>query len=270
LDLLPEEMNKSIIVHLSQPLQACELDLELVEIITKVCIFNKIVICCRTAELDIKFDPEQIMEEYYHLTYQLLTHPRPLLSSKNRPTPPRLGNSPPYRTAFEMASRAASLICLRAPTLELASGRQASTNLLVLLFRQLSNILVALRQVRRQSIATEESKSADEFIASARPFLVWMCLLGDVIAVYTNFDQATVLNQGRSVARELLVEIFGGDSEAGSIITDDDLRVSREWNIGYIIDGKWDEQKTLKRMLEGGPPMMPLCGVIWNPEISPT
>lgn len=198
------------------------------------------------------------MEEYFHLMHQLLTHPRPLLSAaENYPPLPRLRVISVYKTPFETALSAATLLCLRAPTLELISGNQANNNLLALLFAQLDTILVMLRQGRCQGVVvTEDFKSADEFIASARPFLIWMCLLWDVIAVYTNFDQGTLLNRGYSVVRQLLVEILGGDRGTENI-TEEDLGVTREWHIGYIINGKWDERKTLKRMLEGGLSTMP-------------
>jgi hypothetical protein len=246
------EISEIVFLQLIIPLQACNVDSTLVGTITNVRNFNRALIRCRTRQLDIKFEPENLMEEYYAFAHQLLTYPCAL--PPGGPGSPLLkpGIEVDYKPSFETALRAATLLCLRAPTLEIVSRQRANANLLNLLFKELEIILAWLRQERQRRAEAGVYDPAHEFIVNARPFLIWMCLLGDVISTYTNFHliQRRGLNRRNSVVCQLMVEILGGSRDVDDI-TDADLQLTRLWNIDFMIGGKWDERMSLQRILEG-------------------
>jgi hypothetical protein len=258
LGLLPAEISNNIFQHLSQSLQECGVNSVVVNSITNVGIFNKTVMCSRSGGISVQFEPEHLMEEYYGLLYELLTLPRPFLSAGESADTVSLEShftiKTDYMAVFETALRAASILHIRAPTYELMAAQKANANIITILFKQLGTLLTWLREVRKQTSATTtESTAAHTFIANARLFVVWMCIFEDVISVYTNFhpEQEKYGGQAESVACQLMREILsGGESYGIDSINEDDLRVSRLWNMGNIIGGRWDEKKTLNRIFQ--------------------
>ncbi|KAI0129785.1 hypothetical protein BJ170DRAFT_288060 [Xylariales sp. AK1849] len=252
LGLLPAEVVETITHQLRVPLQSCHVEPVVIDTITSVCSFNRILLSCRAGEIAVQFEPEHLMEEYYDLMHQLLTLPHTLPLRMDSSRPRRPPTKAIHLAAFETALRAATLICLRAPTLELLLARVGNENLLTLLYEQLHLVLIWFRQARRQAPSLE-SGTTDEFIGKAKPFLVWMCLLGDVIGVYVNFHLAggEDLNGRGFIVRQLMIEILDGRTELElNDLQDGDLRVSRLWDLGSIIGGKWDERRSLQRILE--------------------
>jgi hypothetical protein len=181
--LLPAKQQKLVLVTYRPLLQACGIDAGVSDTIIAVCIFVQMFRLSREEGIGERFNPENIMEDWYGLQYDLLTSPCPLLSDQGdaystttaaaassyvvdvaaaaylSPSS-NCGSSPPAAAGpvrpcesldgFATAFRVVALMSLRAPTLQWPWGRAAYVTLLARLEEQLRVLLRWLRQQQQQ------------------------------------------------------------------------------------------------------------------------
>ncbi|ETS75229.1 hypothetical protein PFICI_13713 [Pestalotiopsis fici W106-1] len=147
------------------------------------------------------FEPENVMEDYDCLQIDLLTSPRLLRTATSPSTPESFQNSSPSTgssthqeplEAFEDAVRIATLLCLRAATLQ--THPMAKQSYSMLLDRLIDRLRIILEwiypdtydsaYVNPMLLHEQHGQGAILSMSSARPFLIWMSMIGYQLSVY--------------------------------------------------------------------------------------
>lgn len=163
--LLPTKDLMVLLATFRPPMQACGIDAGVSDTIIAACIFIQKLRLSREQGNGERFDPENIMEDWYGLQYDLLTSPDPLLTDdcdaaaaaasylspvSTCSSPGAHAAAPEALDAFAAAFRIAVLMSLRAPTLQWPWGRPTYQTLLSLLERQLRVLVLWLRHLQQQ------------------------------------------------------------------------------------------------------------------------
>lgn len=204
------------------------------------------------------------LEQFYDLTYRLLSIPEPLrdfedvispfasieLSLHNQDTPMskvKTTAAPDIVTkAIEIALRILALMFLKSQMLDIPCGE---TLLLELLQQQVATIL-SERQVNHNEELFINQAAHHESERLQRSTLIWICLAGD------HFSNAKLYNEDSEASRqptsyiELLRCVVTTKQVAdASLVSDDDLLLSRCLDLRYLKGELWDERHAIRNML---------------------
>ncbi|KAI0126848.1 hypothetical protein BJ170DRAFT_421112 [Xylariales sp. AK1849] len=255
---------EAIIETLRPLMEACDVKAAVTDTVIAVAIFNRTLRLYRERMIGVKFDPDNVMEDYHCLQHQLLAFPQPFSAYMNvsagrhantfsgsNSTETLGANVMSFSTclqALERALRLSTLICLRASTLESLWSRRAYLSLLSYLVQQLQVMLAYMRRLQQPHAFVDPYPGC---AIIARPFLIWMCILGKFLSTYFNvyYGGGSGHNPEGSVYFQVLQEIgILTDTDVDSV-TDSDLRICRMLNLSWATGHEWDEKGILRRIL---------------------
>jgi hypothetical protein len=238
--------------------------------IIAACIFIWTMQVSQNRGLDEKFDPDNVMEDFDCLQKDLLISPQPLLLyasssvpsvgkdvASNEATP---SICPPFGVEdalapFEEAVRLTMLICLRAATMQARPwSRKVYVILLARLVERLQLILNWMNEdtcncsfVDPMLLRSQDKRNPLP-ISSARPFLIWMCMVGYELSIYYGiFHQGWSDHHPKGCIYLKILEAIGiHDTEDIELCSDDDLIIFDTINLNWATETKWKAADMLR------------------------
>ncbi|GKT46702.1 uncharacterized protein ColSpa_06883 [Colletotrichum spaethianum] len=248
---------------------------------------------------EMLFDPEAFIEEWLWCEYQLVRYPGPLRSdclSACRGLPDRLfiaadlGSSEAVAEAMircrhvqptpshvgnplEPATRTAAIVYIEALVPDEPGNPLVHAVLLNLLSTSVRNIIRSLQE--RQSETRNENQwtqSGDEgygdklpTVAASKPLLIWVCLVGSVVA---KLYETKLITLGITFDRDCYGQCFsmvvGSEPENVDQLQDEDLTLCKMLDVRGLRIKPYDERVLLKALLREhvyGVPMLDLAYV---------
>lgn len=202
--LLPCLLSPGDIGHILSTLRPrltlSKINTDTADTVIATCIFTWTMDKAQKRGVGQTFEPDGLQEDYDFLQIDLLNSPRPLLPHFSTTTSSassvfsRRYDSRDVLNAFEDAVRVTTLICLRAATIQTSPrSRNQNTRLLDRLVDRLQIILQWMYSDTLYSAyvnptllqGQEEDQQAMLSASGARPFLIWMSMIGYQLSVYS-------------------------------------------------------------------------------------
>lgn len=270
---LPVRDMDVIITKLRPRLQSCNIDEHVTNSIIAACIFMSTMRTSKEQGLDERFDPENLLEDYDFLQYDLLRSARWLpirrpvnytalgslestgvesdISTQDAAEQPLL--------AFEEALRIVTLMCLRAATMQGPWSKQAYSRLLAKLAGCLQIIIARMCEgpdgcsFVDPSLLHGADRSEILSISSARPFLIWMCMLGYQFSIYhaVYHDGWSDHRPENCIYLRVLAALGLRDDAAIERLHDNDLLIFETINLEWATGKKWYARDMLRWMISG-------------------
>lgn len=189
-----------ILSTLRPRLTSSKINMDTADTVIATCIFTWTMDKAQRRGIGQTFEPDALQEDYDFLQIDLLNSPRPLLphfsttKSSGISAFPSKYDSQDILNAFEDAVRVTTLICLRAATIQTSPrSRTQNTRLLDRLVNRLQIILEWMYSDTLQSAYVnptllheqQEDQGAMLSVSGARPFLIWMSMIGYQLSVYS-------------------------------------------------------------------------------------
>ncbi|ORY69015.1 uncharacterized protein BCR38DRAFT_482491 [Pseudomassariella vexata] len=201
--VLPAAEIDAMFSRLRTRLSVCSVDPNVIETLISVFTLKQSTYYARTATPAIKFGPEELMEEIWFLKFQLQSSPKPLFKQPK-------DQSTSVTESLESALRIAALMYFDKRLLDSPIGWRYYSKLLYLIVKPMETLLDAVHagNMRRLPI--------DQVIASARPFLLWICMLGHLFSVRTGVypSGASYRDFGSSIYRRMVRKLVGTQLES--------------------------------------------------------
>lgn len=181
-------------------LTSSKINTDTADTVIATCIFTWTMDKAQRRGVGQTFEPDALQEDYDFLQIDLLNSPRPLWPHFSTPKSsgssafPSRYDSQDILNAFEDAVRVTTLICLRAATIQISPrSRTQNTRLLDRLVDRLQVILEWMYSDTLQSAYVnptllheqQEDQGAILSVSGARPFLIWMSMIGYQLSVYS-------------------------------------------------------------------------------------
>lgn len=258
---------EAILDILRPQLRACNVSQEVIDTMIATSLFMRTMRAARERTIDEKFDPENLMEDYDFLQRDLLSVPMPL----------QVHNTPSHRSeervesyasvpnaatgnstqdpseAFEEALRVTTLMCLRAGTME---GPWSKISYAALLAHQVSRLHIILDWICKPRVGTPfvdptllvGSDDRELPVINARPFLVWMCMIGYQLSTYyAIFHEGWTDHRRENCVYLRLLKALGVHNNADiDTCKEADLMIFDTLNTEWATARKWDAKDMLR------------------------
>ncbi|KAF7537210.1 hypothetical protein G7054_g3900 [Neopestalotiopsis clavispora] len=243
-------------------LQACHVNADIADNMIAACIFAWTMREAKECGFGETFEPENVMEDYDCLQIDLLTTPYVLRhqfrSVTSPPSPEDLQVSSPSTSglshcahqdlleAFEDAVRITTLLCLRAAILQTSpTAKQSYSMLLNRLVDRLQILLDWIYPKAYDSafidptvLNEQQNQGTMLSIGSARPFLIWMSIIGYQLSVYYGFYHKgwSYHHSEGCIYLKILVSVGICDTADVDLCTNDDVAIFDMLNLNWATD----------------------------------